>query len=491
MKLAGSLCWLALSALSHAGPTRILVVQIPLNTADQESQVYLCDFLANELTTEAKSVPIVYGMSDPLFRDAVYGNRLKAPPEKPTLEQATSIARSLDAEYLLIVEARMVGPRIKAQGRLVKNGKVVWKDANELTVTIGNKNSSDDAARSVAHTWSTKMASGPLGTAVVATVAPTPDPTAGQTPVVPTLIVPSAPKVDNESLRRQLNSLIATGQLNDALLVARDTVDEAPLDGPRRQELVRVLGVLNEPRLAATEARRAADLQPENLELRLLAARAWLAAGDNDEAQSDFNEAVARNPNSPETRLLLGELSLVKGAPETALPHLDAAIKVQPSFVAFYERAICRALLGGADGVTRDLGEAAKQTPPQPETTRRMAVLALRSISTATTQSIDALRSLISRAAVRPKDVEVRDALETQTRQTKSRSSFLEAAALDVDLKDARNRYALCQSMILQVLSDIQAFVRDGSDDSLTDARIDLGEAIKQAAAAKAALAGK
>jgi hypothetical protein len=67
MKLAGSLCWLALSALSHAGPTRILVVQIPLNTADQESQVYLCDFLANELTTEAKSVPIVYGMSARCF----------------------------------------------------------------------------------------------------------------------------------------------------------------------------------------------------------------------------------------------------------------------------------------------------------------------------------------------------------------------------------------------------------------------------------------
>jgi tetratricopeptide (TPR) repeat protein len=227
------------------------------------------------------------------------------------------------------------------------------------------------------------------------------------------------------------------------------------------------------------------------LDLRILAARAWLAVGDNDEAQSDFNEAVARNPNSPETRLLLGELNLVKGAPETALPHLDAAIKVGPSFMAYYERAICRALLGGADGVTRDLGEAAKQTPPTPETTRRMAVLALRSISTATTQSIDSLRSLISRAAVRPKDIEVRDALETQTRQTKSRASFLEAAALDIDLKDARNRFALCQSMILQVLSDIQSFVRDGTDDSLTDARINLGEAIKQAAVAKDAMNGK
>ena len=486
--------WLGLSALASfavAAPSRILVVQIPQNAADAESQVYLCDFLANELTTEAKSVPIVYGMSDPIFRDAVFGNKLKSPPEKPTLEQTTAIARALSADYILVVEAKMVGTRIKAEGRLLKAGKVLWKDANEMTVTIGNKNSSDDAARSVAHTWSTKLASGPLGTVAVAPIAPTPDPTAGQTPVVPAVVAPAPPRVDNEALRRQLDSLIATGQINDALLVVRDAVDDAPLDGPRRQELVRVLGLLKEPRLAATEARRAADLQPENLDLRILAARAWLAAGDNDEAQNDFNEAVARNPNSPETRLLLGELNLVKGAPETALPHLDAAIKVGPSFMAYYERAICRALLGGADGVTRDLGEAAKQTPPTPETSRRMAVLALRSISTATTQSLDALRSLISRAAVRPTDVEVRDALETQTRQTKSRASFLEAAALDIDLKDARNRFALCQSMILQVLSDIQAFVSDGTDDSLTDARINLGEAIKQAAVAKDAMNGK
>jgi tetratricopeptide (TPR) repeat protein len=483
MKTLLTVLGLAVCGAAWAGPGRILIVQLPDNPADADSQVYLCDYLANELTTEAKAVPVVYGMSDPVFRDAVIGNLIKSPPDKPKLDQVLTIARKLDAEYVLVVQARMVGTRIKAEARLLKSGKSVWKDANELTVTVGKKSSAEEAGRSVAHTWSTKLSLGPFGAVAAAPVVPTPDAAQGQTPTLPTETV-ARPKVDNEGLRRQLDALVTSGQLNDALLAARDAVDEAPLDGGRRQELVRMLTLLKEPRLAAIEARRAADLQTENLELRLASARAWLALGDNDAAQEDFNEAVARNPNSPETRLLLGELSLLKGAPETALPHFDAAIKSSPTFVAYYERAICRALLGGLDGVTKDLGEAAKQTPPTPETTRRVALVALRAVSAATTQSIDALRGLISRAAVRPKVDEVRVGLENLSRQAKSRAALLEAAALDVDLKDVRNRFGLCQSLVLQVISDVQGFVADGTNDSLVDARINLGEAVKQAQAA-------
>ena len=64
----------------------------------------------------------------------------------------------------------------------------------------------------------------------------------------------------------------------------------------------------------------------------------------------------------------------------------------------------------------------------------------------------------------------------------------MEAVAIDLDLKDARNRFALVQSLLLQSLLSVQAFVAGGTDDDLTDARINLSEAIKQIAVARESL---
>ena len=65
---------------------------------------------------------------------------------------------------------------------------------------------------------------------------------------------------------------------------------------------------------------------PDAIELRVLAARAWMRAGKPDEAQTDLNEAMARNPDGAGTRLLLGEIGIAQLKPERALDHLSKSI---------------------------------------------------------------------------------------------------------------------------------------------------------------------
>jgi tetratricopeptide (TPR) repeat protein len=320
----------------------------------------------------------------------------------------------------------------------------------------------------------------------VAAKAETAEPTKGQAPIVEPVAPPDTSAADLAKLKTEVQRLLSDGRRSAAILILRDGIDVKPLDPVRRKLLVDTL-LESDPVGAAEEARRAANLVPDDAELRVLAARAWLRANRNAEAQADLNEAMARQPDSVPTRLLLAEISLRQGNGEQALEHVDRVLKTDTSAEAFYVRALCRSTLGGTDGVKQDLAAASKASPEvSPNDALRRYRFSAEVLDAEFDRLITSLKSLMPKLAVKPKDKTLADELEQVAALNEAQSALQEGMMVPMELKASDARRVLARKLLGQVLMDLEAFV-GGTKDAISDARINLGDAIKQMATAREA----
>jgi tetratricopeptide (TPR) repeat protein len=278
---------------------------------------------------------------------------------------------------------------------------------------------------------------------------------------------------------------VKAGKTSQAILKLRDGVDIAPFDLERRKSLILLLGDSSAEN-AALEARRAAAVMPEKVELRVLAARFWIKAGRTDEAQKDLNEAIARDPNGAATRLMLGEVSLNQLEPSKALPHLDEAIKQKDEAESRFLRAVCRALLGGTDGMLLDLAQVAKMDPSKTDSiVQKRYSFAVGLIDRTLTIDGTDLKTLIPKLIVKPKDPALHDDLDQMLRLVQSRTAFLTAIEPPAKLRVPHDQRLLAYRLLAQSILDVQTYCTTKDEDTLADARINLGESLKQIAAAK------
>lgn len=480
---------LAFAALGAAEVPRVLIVQMPLPVTKEgeDPNVPLTDPLAQELDQGGKVSSIVWGMSDPVFRAAVTDGKLKDVPDNPTLAQAQSAARTLSAEFVLTCEAKQTGSDITADMKLHRGGRIVWKDKQTMRVSVnGGPTSRFDSARSLARTLALRLQGEALKSLPVASKTETAEPTKGQAPVVEPVAPPDTSAADLAKLKAEVQRLLSDGRRSAAILVLRDGIDVKPLDPVRRKLLVDTL-LESEPILAAEEARRSANLVPDDAELRVLAARAWLRAGRNAEAQADLNEAIARQPDSVPTRLLLAEIALKQGNGEQALEHVDRVLKTEPTAEAFYVRALCRSTLGGIDGVKQDLAAAQKASPEvSPNDALRRYRFSAEVLDSEFDRLTTTLKNLIPKLAVKPKERALADELEQVATLNEAESALQEGMMVPAELKVAHARRVLARKLLGQVLMDLEAYV-DGTKEAIGDARINLGDAIKQMATAREA----
>lgn len=464
-------------------PRVLIVQQHDAVKEDFDPNLYIADYLYTELETDGRLAPTVWAMSDPAFREAAMNGTVQHATEEPTLNQALSGAERLRARYTIWIHAVKEKGRAKGLVRLYDGRREIWKDEKTMNIEIGGKSNDVDTSLTLAHTWALMMATKPLRDLKAVPKPVTPVIAPGQQPPVispPPAVPPkTADKVDNVALKKDLAAMVASGHRGEAIVRLRDAVDQEPLDLERRTLLVETI-MVEDPREAAMEARRAANLFPDKTELRILAARAWMQAGANDEAKSDLNEAVARDPNGVPTRLLLAEIALGDGRPDQALEHVDATLKPGPNAEGLFYRALCRSLLGGTDGLSQDLADAKKIEPnPLPDTIMRrydlFGTVYKRSMKTA----VDDERSLFQRAMVKPKDPAVHDELDRLQRLAKARVALLDGLLVPVERRQSFEQRRLAASLMAQSLMDLQQFLGSGDEDSLSDARINLGEAAK------------
>jgi hypothetical protein len=90
--------------------------------------------------------------------------------------------------------------------------------------------------------------------------------------------------------------------------------------------------------------------------------------------------------------------------------------------------------------------------------------------------------------SIHPADIEARQSLERLVRQSQARSEFWDRIATPANCRTSSGHRQLAQKLLSITLVDAKAYVEAQDDDTMTDARINLGESIKETKAAQEAL---
>ena len=477
-----------LPLLAHApAPPRLLVAPLaPEKKGGPAPSASLANHMAQAMDDDGRTVPIVWGLSDPVFRPLALDGKLGNVPDLPTRAQALETARRLDAPYVLLFRSENRGGRLNASAELVQDGRTVWKDQKSLEAKGGQGGTEDAAATSMARTWVLLLTTqqGPLKGLPPLKAAPTPGATPGQSPiVVATPLPPPKKATDLGELDSRLGALVKEGKTDAARAMARDAVDAAPLSPGPRLALVRLLAASGDAAGAADEARRAADLLPDHPELRTDAVRRLLAIGRTKDAQAQANELRARRPDDPAARRLSAEVALAADDAATAVRETESLLKSGEDPQAHLLRGVARARLGGADGAAADLKAWADATPEGAARADGIA-FAERSLGAMAEAAATRMLPLIGKAASQPKSGAVRDELDEAQRQAQARAAAY--AALPAEGPTARrDAWTLAHRMMAVVAADLRAFLAGGNEDDLTSARLDLGEARRAMRAAR------
>lgn len=470
----------ALAAVSSAARPRLLIVQGKGLEADPPLNVTMD--VAQFLDEQARVVAVIYGPIDPVFRAAQNEGLLKDIPAKPDLEAAKKAARVLQAEYVLWVDVEEKSERFLSVHKLYKGGKEVWASQSELSVKVKNQSDRINAIQSLGRTIATALEYEPLKELPSLGKATPNEALPGQQPIKPVEGTAVAPRVPVDELVAQAERFIEEGNYRAALLTLREAVDTDPTSAKARVALIRLYSKMGRPALAMQTAMSAAGIVKDP-GMMVEVARAFAQGGKYNEARSLLNDALMLAPDSEDIRIAMGELLMAEANPVQALEHLNAAAKSGKNAGAFAMRALCRGLLGGTDGAKLDYNKAVELSAEAPKVAyeRAMAIL-----DRALTGEGDLLRGLFQRGIVRRDSVEVKDTLAAQER-------FAQATLAIVEGWDRAGRYnvsheqrVLALNLLLQCVTEFRTYLGSGDEQDLVNARLTLGEALREMSEAKA-----
>ncbi|MCC7435820.1 MAG: hypothetical protein IT363_14130 [Methanoregulaceae archaeon] len=488
-----------------AAPAGILIVQHTTGSRsdDADSERILTQLIAEEFDTDGRLTAIAWSLSDPIFRSAVNDKLVRA-SDNPDQSTALAGAEKLRAEYVLMVSVFRREGQVVGQAQLFRRGRQIWKDpdgtvggaarsdraelgdARVFTVLTNSQIDLANTLRAASRTWCQLLFDNPLKSLNPRPRTETPDPDPGVKPDIPE--APPVKKVENGQLMTDVMKLLAGGKMPEAIAMLRDAVDAEPLDLERRKALTNALATSGLTETAAKEARRAALLFPDQVDLWALAARFWLAVDEFDEANKDLNEAVARQPESVETRLLLAEVALGKLQVDVAIPHLDFAIQQAPSADGYFKRALARALNDDATGAAADLAEAKKLGfGGDALVLKTQYSSAVRVAHAAMQEAVVAIRTLLPKARANFGSREVREDQKVVAKRLESLGAILEVVPVPAAHKNSHGKRTLALSLLAQSSGELGSFLDSGVEDSANDAVISLSEALKALQEADAA----
>ena len=446
------------------------------------------DVASQEFDEDGKLTPVAWSLTDPIFRAAVEERLISHPSESPSLEEMKSSMSKLKVGYVFVVSAFSHEGEVWTQARLLKGNKEIWADkVQRWQNQMQSPFDEDNNKRSIVRTWVQVLTNSALKDLPKKKRAATPEatPGAGLQNSIP---VPEAPQ-ENKQILIDAMKLLSTKQNAEAVNLLRDAVDADPSDSERRQALISALMQTGEPELAAREARRAAHLMPEKVEFWISAARGWLACGKSTEALEDLNEAIARDAEGPGTRLLLGEVQLAERRFSLAAEHFEKVLEKSPTAYVLRLRAFTSAIMGEQDDMQADLDTAAKaETAESDEEALRRARLTLRASVGRVDEWASENRLLIQRVRIEAGSAEVKaDHAMLETKLKALRAYFSQHPAPAAHGKSSV-RLLLALNLLAQSLSDLRGSLEKLDEDALTEATINLGEALKAMQAAKTEL---
>jgi tetratricopeptide (TPR) repeat protein len=433
------------------------------------------ELTAAEIEQDGRLTPVAWALTDVIFRTAVGERLISGSSEWPKQEAMPK----LRVGYALEVAAFLYENEVWTSAALYKGTKEIWRDEIRTWQSqIQTEFDSENARRSIARTWVQVLAGGPLKDLPKRRRAATPAPLPGvalQNDPTP----PPSPAETKQILIEAMR-LLSAKKHAEAINFLRDAVDAQPLDPERREGLIEALLQIGEYELAADEARRAAKLAPEKIGFWVAAARAWMEAGRGDQAEQDLNEAVSRQPESPETRLLLAEVQILAGRPLLSAEHLSHVLSQLPTAYAYRMRAFAHGAQGLGDAAMRDVSAATQaetaETPAQALRRQRLCVRAGLTLAEAwATQT----RDLIPRIRVGQDKDQTRAEWERLRACAESLDSLMAGVPWPEAHRGSSEKLRLALKLLLLSATDLRGSLDRPDEDALTEATINLGEAFR------------
>lgn len=475
---------LAVAASAQEPAPEVLVAQIllPGPRDENDPNVLIAPYLAEQLQQDARVQPILWSMADPLFRRYVETGIVSDFDERPSIAEVRETARKLRVDWVILVVGQKTEDRLLPFIELFRGTRpgAEWKfgtDAEtqemEYTVLVNNRPDWDSSARSIARTVALKMGEGPFSRFPRRPVAVTPDPQPGTTFEGPTVNI--GPALQGNALERA-GALIQAGNWGPAILLMRDEIDANPTDPAPRVALVQALTQNGLPEQAALEARRAAALTQDGNALRLAAARAWLADANVDEAQKDLNDALARGADGPEAWTIQGEIHLLRGESQRAVDRFARALEVEDLPAARMGLAIAYALAGRADEAADQFAQVRSLGPDAIDLAYRRAIqLVDRSLIVL----IDELRTLPQVARLKAREPEVIARAATAEARVRALSALMGSIPVPERFRGSHDQRDLAHKLLAQSAQEILVFAQTADEDLGSGAAISLGEALK------------
>lgn len=473
MRAIAALGVILLVAGSRAADVLIVQEQVRIG-GSTELNVPLANAVAETLSAQGRVTPIVWSLTDPLFRRASEAGILGKHPNHPTLKQALQSGQQWGVKYVLHLSAVETGGSVKASAALYADGvsKALWEDQQQFGVHLGGKPDWDGTAKALAERWAEMLAAGPFK--IYPPKAPT-----SPLDVQPRLDPGQAgvpPADDDPQALDRAKQLLTAQKFGEAVVLLRDAVDLRPLDPERRLALAQALFQAGYFREAADEATRGARFAPDRLELRLLAAEAWLAVQEVEKAKVQLNEALARAVRDPRALRLQGQISILEGRPSEAVQVLTQVIASQDGAEARFERAVAYAMLGEGDLCRGDITRFGTINEPMLTTLYRYVVL---TADASVEKMGEDLRKLLEDARLRPKDASVVATAEGIQRRAHSFAVLFRYMPSPQTHKVSHEQRILAHQLLAQCAAEALEFAKTGNEDVGAEATLSLGEALK------------
>jgi tetratricopeptide (TPR) repeat protein len=172
-------------------------------------------------------------------------------------------------------------------------------------------------------------------------------------------LVAGAPTTDHGLLNAHAGALKGVGRLDEALAVYRRAVEAAPTSGVAEHNVAALLGDMGRNTEAVAAAQRAFAKGVEAPETRVVQARALIAIGQFDEAETTLRTAVSQRPLYIDAQRDLAQLVWMRTEDKVqATAAIDEAIGRQPGAAPLHQLK-AKVLtfagdIGGADAILRD-----------------------------------------------------------------------------------------------------------------------------------------
>lgn len=469
---------LAASALAFAqGPPRVLLGQLQiLDDSGKDLAVPVATSLGRELDDDGRVEPVVWSARDARFASLSQAADWRPAAAPESLEGLLEAGTRLKAAYVAFMSAARHQGQVIGQIQLFRDGKEVWRDGKTMSASVGGATDWNVVADTLARTWAQMLFQGPFERLPKRPRVDTPAPDPGPR-TIPDREPDAAPPTGDALLeaRRMIRQNLRT----EAVLRLRAAIDARPFDLELRSAAAQIMldaGLAHE---AASEASRTATLAPEQAGLRLLAARAWLQAGEPAKARAELNEALARDASSAQARLIQGEVLAATGDYEEALTAFAAARDLGDAYEARIGQGFALAMLLRAEparSALQDLldpGQAAR-------------VMAFRRWAARLDREFDDLATELSEVQrlgrARRADTALKTRAQTALDRARGFATFATAFEPPAAHRTSHARRALAHQLLAQAAADTQAFVL-GDAEAGAECSITLSEATKQHAA--------